>query len=107
MQREMQNRENNPRNPNQPNQPERRRDDRRHQEQQPNEERRRQERRENNPTTGQMSGQGGRETRGADEKQNFGESYDRGVGQRREHHEGAGKKTDGTQRDIGRTGKDK
>jgi hypothetical protein len=44
------------------------------------------------------------ERRGADEKDNFGESYDRGLGDRRERHEGAGGKTDSTQRDMGRTG---
>jgi hypothetical protein len=44
------------------------------------------------------------ERRDADEKDNFGESYDRGLGDRRERHEGAGGKTDSTQRDMGRTG---
>ena len=35
---------------------------------------------------------------------NFGVSYERGLGEGREAHEGAGGKIDSTQRDMGQTG---
>jgi hypothetical protein len=35
---------------------------------------------------------------------NFGVSYERGLGEGREAHEGAGGKVDSTQRDMGQTG---
>lgn len=69
-----------------------------------------------NPPSGKEFGPGGQEMgfgpkkserRGAEARENFGESYDRGLGRRRESHEGAGGKTDSTQRDMGQTGQSK